>query len=99
MIILTFNISISELKYNTIDAHRGCGGGRGEGIYSTPLRQISKHFLIKMQKQQNRGTPKAIFPESLDPPTMVSFQQKDEKILNLLEIWKRVVWYQHKTFL
>jgi hypothetical protein len=21
------------------------------------------------------------------PPTMVSFQQKDEKILNLLEIW------------
>jgi hypothetical protein len=30
-----------------IDAHRG--GRRGEGKYNTPLRQISKHFLIKMQ--------------------------------------------------
>jgi hypothetical protein len=29
--------------------HRGGGEvGRGEGKYSTPLRQISKHLLIKM---------------------------------------------------
>jgi hypothetical protein len=33
-----------------IDAHRGGEvGGRGEGKYNTPLRQISKHLLIKMQ--------------------------------------------------
>ena len=31
--------------YTNIDAHRG----RGECKYSTPLRQISKHLLIKMQ--------------------------------------------------
>jgi hypothetical protein len=46
------------------------GGGRGRrtGKYRTTPRQISKHFLIKCNKTQNRGTPLAIFPESFDPP-------------------------------
>jgi hypothetical protein len=49
----------------------------GEGKYSTPLRQISKHLLIKMHyKTRNRGTPQAIFPESLDPPR--DFGKKDQ---------------------
>jgi hypothetical protein len=34
-----------------IDAHKGGEGpgGEGEGKYNTPLRQISKYLLIKMQ--------------------------------------------------
>ncbi len=45
------------------------GGGRGDGKYNTPLRQISKHLLIKNAiKPEIGGPPQAIFPETLDPP-------------------------------
>jgi hypothetical protein len=44
--------ALTLLLENGAKVHRctqGGGGGRGEGKYNNPLRQISKHLSIKMQ--------------------------------------------------
>ncbi len=58
------------------------GGSKGEGGYETaPPRQIFEKLVnknaIKSFKTQNRWTPLAIFPETLDPPPPLGILAKN----------------------
>ncbi len=49
--------ALTLLLENGAKVHRCTQGGRGEGKYNTPLRQISKHLLIKNAIKAEIGGP------------------------------------------
>jgi hypothetical protein len=61
------------LRIAGIEAQRGSEVGGGERVNIIPLKQISKHLLIKCNKTRNR-----VFPESLDPPPPRDFGKKHQ---------------------